>query len=223
MGVHDDPQCKHSVYTVPFFALLGAACGVVGALFNYLNIHVVGGLRKKYNKTWHKVLVVFVMCIITSMTFVLVPFAGKCQEATINTMYDRYDPTYGGMGRSFCPHTEWDKEIADLQRNSSVKEMSWLNVSLMEEVGYKTYIVASSSRTNPNPTPPHRRCLANRPSTRRLSCNSTAMKDRITRSRRSSFSPPRRPSRCCSSRASPGSSPLRLCSFRSFCTFAWPS
>ncbi|GMH86178.1 hypothetical protein TL16_g10462 [Triparma laevis f. inornata] len=133
VGVHDDPQCKHSVYTVPFFVLLGAACGVVGALFNYLNIHVVGGLRKKYNKTWHKVLVVFVMCIITSATFVLVPFAGKCQEATINTMYDRYDPTYGGMGRSFCPHTEWDKEIADLQRNSSVKEMSWLNVSLMEE------------------------------------------------------------------------------------------
>eukprot|EP00750_Incisomonas_marina_P011693 INCI16404.4.p1 GENE.INCI16404.4~~INCI16404.4.p1 ORF type:complete len:1459 (-),score=252.58 INCI16404.4:108-4484(-) len=81
--VIDDLVQDFDYYEIPLFILLGAAGGVIGALFNYCNGTIIAGFRQRWvqKQKWSRIveaLCVSVLCSV--MTFGLPKWIGSCTK-----------------------------------------------------------------------------------------------------------------------------------------------
>ena len=114
VGSASEPACRYTWWLIPCFVLLGAACGVVGALFNWINMQVAKARAAHWgagSAAWRRAAEVVLLAAATALLFTLAPLLTGCRPRALRSVYDAYDEHLVSGGGHYCPNPNLEAEI----------------------------------------------------------------------------------------------------------------
>ena len=108
-NIGEHPECFYTWWAVPIFMLLGAICGLLGALFNWgvMRINAWRMEHIKHHMHVRRTLEVLAVGLLTATIFVWAPSLFPCRERTAEVIYDK------AIGESFCPNVNVENQLLE--------------------------------------------------------------------------------------------------------------
>ena len=108
-NISEHPECFYAWWAIPIFILLGAICGCMGALFNWLAVKI--NTWRMANVTakmpLRRVVEVVLVGLVTASLFTWAPSAFPCRHKTAGEVYDKATTS------DFCPNPHVESQIVD--------------------------------------------------------------------------------------------------------------